>query len=267
LTVDLHFVEAGSGPLVVLLHGFPEFSYSWRKQLPALADAGFRAVAPDLRGYNDSPKPEGVSEYRLTQVIDDVAALIEKLGAPCVLAGHDWGGLVAWNLGMSRPELVRGLVAINMPHPVPFLRELRRSFSQKLRMAYQLYFMPPVLPELLMPLVLPLALRLGGRFTRDEARAYKTSWKKPGVKRGMANYYRAVRRYRGELKPLIRKFEKPTLIIWGVNEVVFTPETLDGTEEWVPKLRIVKVADAGHFVQTDAPEIVNELLVDFARGL
>ena len=105
--MKLHFVESGSGPLVVLLHGFPEYWYSWRRQLPALASAGFCAVAPDLRGFNDSPKPHDISDYRLTYVIDDVAELIEQLGAPCALVGHDWGGLVAWYLAMSRPELVR----------------------------------------------------------------------------------------------------------------------------------------------------------------
>ncbi|HUP43942.1 MAG TPA: alpha/beta hydrolase [Thermoanaerobaculia bacterium] len=248
---------------MVLLHGFPEFWYSWRRQIPALAQAGFRAVAPDLRGYNDSPKPASVADYRLTEVIDDVAALIERLGAPCAVVGHDWGGLAAWYLAMSRPDLVRKLVVLNMPHPAPFLRELRRSKSQKLRMAYQLFFQPPLIPELLMPWLLPLLLRRAGRFTRDELRVYKAAWRKKGARRGMANYYRAIRRYRGELKPLIRKLDVPALIIWGVKEVVFTPETLEGTEEWVPALRIVKVAGAGHFVQTDEPEIVNDLLIEF----
>ena len=105
--MKLHFVESGSGPLVVLLHGFPEFWYSWRRQMPALASAGFRAVAPDLRGFNDSPRPRDISAYRLTHIIDDVAELIEQLGAPFALVGHDWGGLVPWYLAMSRPYLVR----------------------------------------------------------------------------------------------------------------------------------------------------------------
>ena len=262
--MELHFVESGSGPLVVLLHGFPEFWYSWRRQMPALASAGFRAVAPDLRGFNDSPRPRDVASYRLTHVITDVAELIERLGGqPCVLVGHDWGGLVAWYVAMSRPDLVRKLVVLNIPHPVPFLRELRNSTSQKLRMAYQLFFQPPFLPELVMPLLLP---RLFPRLTSEEMAVYKKAWAKPGALRGMANYYRAIRKYRGELKPLIRRIDIPTLILWGEREPVFRPETLDGTEQWVPNLRIEKIARAGHFVQSDQPEIVNELLCEFARS-
>lgn len=258
--MKLHFVEQGSGPLVVLLHGFPEFWYSWRRQLPALASAGFRAVAPDLRGFNDSPRPHAVADYRLRLVIDDVAELVENLGAPCVLVGHDWGGLVAWYLAMSRPELVRKLAVLNIPHPVPFLRELRGSISQKLRMSYQLLFQPPLLAELLMPMVLPRLLR---GYAPEEVVEYRRAWSKPGARRGMANYYRAIRRYRGELKPLIHKIDIPTLLIWGEHEPVFVPAALDGTEEWVPNLRIAKIAGAGHFVQSDEPEIVNELLVGF----
>ena len=259
--MQLHFVESGSGPLVVLLHGLPEFWYSWRRQMPALASAGFRAVAPDLRGFNDSPKPRDIAEYRLTRVIDDVAELIERLGAPCTLVGHDWGGLVAWYLAMSRPELVRKLAVLNIPHPAPFLRELRGTLSQKLRMSYQLFFQPPLLPELLMPLLLPRLLR---GYSREEIAEFRKAWAKPGALRAMANYYRAIRRYRGELKPLIRRIDVPTLLIWGEKEPVFVPATLEGTEEWVPNLRIARIAGAGHFVQSDEPEIVNELLVEFA---
>ena len=259
----LHYVEAGSGQPVVLLHGFPEFSYSWRRQIPALSAAGFHVVAPDLRGYNDSPKPRDVASYRLTNIIDDVAALIERLGAPCSLVGHDWGGLVAWYLAMSRPDLLRKVAVLNIPHPVPFLRELRRSTSQKLRMSYQLFFQPPVLPELLMPLILPSILRRAGRFTDEEIDEYRKAWRKPGARRGMANYYRAIRKYRGELQPLIRRIDIPTLLIWGQRERVFIPQVLEGMDEWVPDLRIAKIAGAGHFVQTDEPEIVNDILLDF----
>jgi pimeloyl-ACP methyl ester carboxylesterase len=116
-----------------------------------------------------------------------------------------------------------------------------------------------------MPLALPWLLRRGGRFTSDEIRVYRAAWKKPGAKRAMAHYYRAIRRYRGELKPLIRKVQIPVLILWGEREPVMRPETLEGTEEWAPALRIAKVARAGHFVQTDEPEIVNDVLIDFLR--
>ncbi len=263
--VELHYVEAGVGPLVVLLHGFPEFWYSWRRQIQALSDAGFRVVAPDLRGYNESSKPRSIDDYRLTTIATDIALLIEHLGGPCVLVGHDWGGVVSWLVAMMRPDLIRKLAILNTPHPVPFLRELRRSNRQKLKMAYQLFFQPPVIPELLMRPLLPLLLRSAGRFTRDEIREYKKAWRDPASRRAMANYYRAVRRHRGELRQLIRPIDMPVLLIWGAREPVFLAETTDDFSEYVPNLRIARIANAGHFVQTDAPEIVSELLTDFAR--
>ena len=252
--ITLHYVEEGSGPLVVLLHGFPEFWFAWRHQIPALANAGFRVVAPDLRGYNESSKPEAIDDYRFTTIISDIAALIEQLGAPCILAGHDWGGLLSWYLAMSRPQLVRKLVVLNIPHPAPFLRELRRSTSQKLRMAYQLFFKPPVLPELLMRVLLPLIRR------HPE---YRRAWSKPGARRGMANYYRAIHRHRGELQPLMAPISVPTLLIWGEKEPVFTRATTEDFDKWVPNLTIARIAGAGHFVMTDEPELVNEALVRF----
>jgi pimeloyl-ACP methyl ester carboxylesterase len=263
--VELHYVEAGRGPLVVLLHGFPEFWYSWRKQIPALIDAGFRVVAPDLRGYNESSKPRRVDEYRLTVVAADIIALIEHLGAPCVLVGHDWGGVVSWLVAMMRPDLLRKLAVINVAHPVPFLRELRRNKRQKMRMVYQLFFQPPVLPEMLMPLLLPMFLRRAGRFTGDEIREYEKAWRGFATRRAMANYYRAIRTYRRELRQHVRPIDIPTLLIWGRREPVFLRETTEDFDEYVPNLRFVLIDDAGHFVQTDAPEIVSELLVNFAR--
>ncbi|MCU1347335.1 MAG: putative hydrolase or acyltransferase (alpha/beta hydrolase superfamily), partial [Acidobacteria bacterium] len=126
--ISLHYVEAGEGPLVVLLHGFPEFWYSWRHQIPALVRAGFRVIACDLRGYNDSSKPRSVDAYRVAAIVQDVAGLlVQSRDTPCALVGHDWGGVVAWFLPMLHPELVDRLVVINAPHPVPFARELKRS--------------------------------------------------------------------------------------------------------------------------------------------
>ncbi len=263
--VELHYVEGGSGPLVVLLHGFPEFWYSWRKQIPALIRAGFRVVAPDLRGYGESSKPPGVEDYRLLAVATDIAALIEHAGAPCVLVGHDWGGSTAWLVAMMRPDLLEKLVVLNIPHPGPFLRELRRGKKQKLKLAYQLYFQPPLIPEITMPLVLPRLLRAMGRFTRDDIREYKKVWRDFATRRAMANYYRALRRFRGELRQFMFRVELPTLLVWSEHEPVVMRETMEDVDEWVPHCRIAHVAGAGHFVQTDAHEIINDLLIEFAR--
>jgi pimeloyl-ACP methyl ester carboxylesterase len=143
----LHCVEAGTGPLVVLLHGFPEFWYAWRHQIPALADAGYRVVAPDLRGYNTSDKPSRVRDYRPRVLVQDVADLIVALGAgSAAVAGHDWGGGLAWLLAMQHPKRVERLVLLNAPHPVRFLKGLR-SPRQLRRSWYILAFQLPWLPE------------------------------------------------------------------------------------------------------------------------
>jgi pimeloyl-ACP methyl ester carboxylesterase len=267
----IHYVEAGEGPLVVLLHGFPEFWYSWRDQIPALVRGGFRVIAPDLRGYNDSSKPPEIDAYRIVCVVQDVAGLIVQSGEmPCALVGHDWGGVVAWLLPMLHPSLVRKLIIANSPHPVPLARELKHSKAQKLRMAYQLFMQIPRLPEFVMRrfrfAALRTLLRRAGNFDSRELEEYVEAWQKPGALRGMTNYYRALRRHRRELRPLIRPIDIPTLLIWGERDPVFTRATTENFHDYVPDLRIERIADAGHFVQSDAPDRVNRVLIDFLRN-
>lgn len=257
--MKLHFDSEGDGPLVVLLHGFPEYRITWRKQMAVLAAAGYRVVAPDLRGYGLSPKPKAVDDYRVPLLVDDVAALITE---PCILVGHDWGALVAWFVAMMRPELVRKLVIMNVPHPALFVRELRRSQKQRLKAAYQLFFQLPVLPELFIKLLGRPMMNRAGRFTPEQIDAYAEHWNQNA--KTMLHYYRAMRKTRGELRPMMRRIDVPTLIIWGEREPVMLPSTLEGTEEWVPDLLIERVPRAGHFVQHDAPERVNQLLLEFA---
>ena len=258
--MKLHYDTEGDGPLVVLLHGFPESRITWRRQMAALAGAGFRVVAPDLRGYGDSPKPHDIDSYRVQHLVEDVAELIDE---PCVLVGHDWGAFVAWFVAMMRPELVRKLVILNVPHPALFVRELRRSRKQRVRALYQLFFQLPLLPELFMRLFGRMLIRRAGRFTPEQIDEYTSNWKTDLTP--MLNYYRAMRRTRGELRPLMRRIDVPTLILWGEREPVMLPSTLEGTEEWAPQVRIERIPRAGHFVQHDAPERVSELLIGFAR--
>src|SRR5438552_2972508 len=257
--MKLNVIESGSGPLVVLLHGFPEFWYSWRKQIPALVTAGFRVVARGLRGYNDSPKPRDVDAYRISAVIEDIVELLHHFdGEPCVLVGHDWGGLAAWYTAMTHPELVRKLVVLNSPHPKPLLREIKRSLNQRIRMMYQLFLQAPSAAPLIRPL-LPLILR--GRFTAEEREEYRKAWRKPDAVRSMISYYPALRRSGGELREMLRLIEAPTLYIFGTRDPVFTVETSRNFGTWVPNARVELIEDAGHFVQTDAAERVNELLI------
>jgi epoxide hydrolase 4 len=260
---QIHYVEDGDGPLVVMLHGFPEFWYSWRKQIPALAAAGYRVIAPDLRGYNDSSKPRGIDAYRLPCIVQDIAGLIVQNGGSCTLVGHDWGGAAAWLLAMLHPSLVERLVILNSPHPVPLRRELDRSLRQKVRFAYQLFFQLPRLPELVLRVIGKRMLRRMGRFTEEELRTYGEAWRKPDALTSMLHYYRALRRHRRELRGLIRRIDAPVLLIWGERDPVFLPSTIENFGEWVPNLRIKRIGGAGHFVQTDAAEEVNAALLGF----
>jgi pimeloyl-ACP methyl ester carboxylesterase len=259
---ELHLVEAGQGPLVVLLHGFPESWFSWRHQLEPLAAAGYHVVAPDLRGYNESSKPAEVDDYRIERVVEDIVELIEKTEKPCRLVAHDWGGVVAWFLAMTRPELVSKLVILNSPHPVPYARELRRRKEQKLRATYQLLFAMPVVGNLFVRAFLALMPR-AANFTAGELRTMREMWRKPGAIEGMKNYYTAMMRHRSELRKLVRPIDIPTLLIWGERDPVFIRATTEDFGDYVPNLRVERIAKAGHFVQTDAPERVNELLIEF----
>src|SRR5262245_58570023 len=149
-SVRLHYAEAGEGPLVVLLHGFPEFWYSWRHQIKGLAAAGFRVIAPDLRGYNESDKPPGIASYRLELLTQDIVELIQHAGEKRAhVVGHDWGGGIAWWLAMQNPQVVERLVILNAPHPVAFFRELRRP-AQLLKSWYMFFFQLPWLPEVML---------------------------------------------------------------------------------------------------------------------
>jgi pimeloyl-ACP methyl ester carboxylesterase len=261
---QLHIVEAGSGPLVVMLHGFPESWYSWRNQIGPLADAGFHVIAPDLRGYNESSKPQHVDAYRIPVIVQDIVELIEQHGGSCILVGHDWGGIAAWFRAMTRPALVSRLVVMNAPHPVPFSRELRRSANQKLRASYQLVFATPLIGDLAARLML-FSMRFAGRFTREELAVMRAMWRKPGAVHAMVNYYRAMNRHRPELRPLVRPIDIRTMLVWGEKDPVFIRETSENFSDYVPNLRTERIADAGHFVQTDAAERVTALLLDFLR--
>ena len=262
--MKLHYDSEGDGPLVVLLHGFPESRLSWKRQLPLLARAGFRAVAPDLRGYGNSPKPKGVDKYTVREVAGDVIELIESLGGPCILVAHDWGAVAGWAVTMIRPDLVRKLIILNVPHPAAIAREVRRSTRQKLKLLYQLFCRLPVLPELFMRLFGRAMLRVMGRFSPEETKTYARQW--PGSLTPMLNYYRATPRSRGEMRKLSRRIEIPVLILWGEHEPVFQASALEEMNEWVADYRVERIANAGHFVQRDAPERVAQHIIEFATA-
>ena len=264
--VTLHAVAEGSGPPVVLLHGFPEFWYAWRAQLPALAAAAFRAVAPDLRGYNESDRPDGVKNYTLEKLAADVNGFCRALGQEKVrLVGHDWGGFIAWAVAHQYPELVERLAILNAPHP-ELLRRALASPAQLAKLWYAFFFQLPWLPEnrILQPWFLPRALRGLSRnkaaFSDQDLARYGEALRKPGAATAILNYYRAAPWSRLRLS---NRIEVPTLVIWGEQDRVLGNELNDGLDRYVANLRIERLPGAGHWVQHDEPATVNKLLIGF----
>ena len=274
--VRLHYVAAGEGPLVVLLHGFPEFWYSWRRQIPVLAAAGFRVIAPDMRGYNTSEKPRGVMSYRLSRLTADVAELIRYVGEQrAVVVGHDWGGAVAWTMPMRYPDLVERLIVLNAPHPGAWPREMRKP-GQFFKAWYQFFFQLPWLPEAAIRArnfaVVRDLFRQGpvrkDAFTEQDIDRYIAALAQPGALTAALNYYRAI--YREALRQgpraylsSVRRSDVPTLLIWGEQDRALTLSLTEGLEQWVPNIRVERIPDASHWVQNDAPERVNELMLAF----
>jgi pimeloyl-ACP methyl ester carboxylesterase len=270
--VRLHYVEAGSGPLVILLHGFPEFWYSWRHQIPALAAAGFHVVAPDLRGYNLSDKPPGVWAYRIDALLGDVIGLIQHAGAErAAIIGHDWGGVIAWHLAMYHPRVVEKLIILNAPHPAAYWREMR-SWKQFLKSWYVFFFQVPGLPELLLGVG---DLDWVGRMLRhqpvhpqafgpEDIRRYKQALARPGALTAALNYYRAALRHRPQHTAKdYDPINVPVLLLWGERDLYLNPRLTEGLSAWVPNLRVVRFPDVSHWIQNDAPERVNRLMIDF----
>ena len=274
--VRLHYVEAGKGPLVVLLHGFPEFWYSWRHQIPALASAGFQVVAPDMRGYNLSDKPRGVGAYALDALVEDVAQLIRDRGAArAVVVGHDWGGGVAWAFAMRHPEMLERLAVLNCPHPARFfdglrtLRQLRKSW-------YMLAFQLPGVPEMWLRsgdyAFLRRALRAEplrrDAFDATDVERYVAALSQPGAVAGGINYYRALFRQRpGQARAAFRPIEAPVLVVWGERDPYLGAELAEPDPALVPDVRVERLPEASHWVQNDQPERVNALLLDFLADL
>ncbi|MHB1424752.1 MAG: alpha/beta fold hydrolase [Gemmataceae bacterium] len=273
--VRLHYVQAGSGPLVLLLHGFPEFWYSWRHQIPALAAAGFRVIAPDLRGYNLSDKPPGVSAYRIEALLGDAIGLIDHAGEKrAAIVGHDWGGVIAWRFAMHYPRAVEKLIILNAPHPAAYLREMR-SGGQLLKSWYIFFFQAPGLPEQILGAgdfdwLSRLLLRQPihrEAFGPEDVRRYKRALARPGALTAALNYYRALRDPAQRSARDVATIHAPVLLLWGERDSYLSLRLTEGLDAWVPNLRVVRLADASHWVQNDAPERVNRLMIDFLREI
>jgi epoxide hydrolase 4 len=266
----LHYVEAGNGPLIVLLHGFPEFWYGWRQQIQPLAAAGFRVVAPDMRGYNLSSKPKGVDAYDAGAVAGDIRGLIRERGEQSALVvGHDWGGSVAWTLAMKHPEVVERLAILNAAHPRKLLQGLHHA-GQLRRSWYFFFFDLPELPENVVRAddwrFFRHFLRdaVPGSFTPQDMDRYVEAWSQPGAATAMINYYRSsVRESPKRAEAQLSPIQARTLIIWGDEDRYLGPELAEPDHGDVPNLDHVERLPASHWVHHDEPERVTQLLTGF----
>jgi len=270
--VRLHTVVAGpeDGELVVLLHGFPEFSYGFHHQMEALAASGYRVVAPDQRGYHLSDKPEQIEDYTINKLSDDIAGLIEAFGeTSAIVIGHDWGGAVAWHLAAAKPDYVKKLIAINIPHPAAMPRVFLKNPLQWLKSSYMAFFQLPEVPEKLMAAndfeSMKQAMKGTARpdaFTEQELVQYKDAWSQPGALTGMLNWYRAIRK--GSLMQMPKApLRMPVRIIWGLGDQFLSPMLATESLKFCENAELVWVGEATHWVHHEQPEIVNRLIKEF----
>ena len=275
--VRLHYVTQGEGQLVILLHGFPEFWYSWRHQIPVLAEH-FKVMVPDLRGYNDSDKPDGVANYQIDILTSDVMELIRSFGQErAIIVGHDWGGGIAWTFAADYPQATERLIVMNCPHPTVFQKNLNANFRQLRRSWYMFFFQIPWLPE--------WSTRLNARrfveqafrgmairkeaFPDEELDRYVEAIQKPGALTAGINYYRAAFRER------IRKGERktdliqcPSLLIWGEEDTALGKELTYGMEPYFTDgISIKYIPNCSHWVQQEQPELVNQYMLEFLSDL
>ena len=264
--------EAGTGDKVALfLHGFPESRFSWRFQLPLLAALGWRAVAPDLRGYGDSSRPKATSAYRVEALTDDVAAIYDALGAKQrLLIAHDWGAIVAWVFAMRKLRDLDGLVIMNVPHPAVFGQVMRKGGGQLKKSWYVIFFQIPWLPERMLTArrAEGVARAFSGmavdksRFPEEVLEVYRANALKPGAMTAMINWYRA--NFAGGLKPWSDPdqppIETPTLMVWGEEDAALGIELTEGYAPYVKDFTLHRLPGVSHWVQQEAPEAVNARL-------
>jgi pimeloyl-ACP methyl ester carboxylesterase len=284
--VRLHYAKAGAGPLMIFLHGFPEFWYEWKYQLAEFSK-DHTVVAPDMRGYNLSSKPTELAAYQMPQLVEDVRALASQLlgdksvvgsrsgpDSRFTLVAHDWGGVVAWVFAAQHPEMLDKLVIVNAPHPTIFGRELRENAAQQQASQYMLMFRAPQAEETLSAnsyerlttAVLGDGLK-SGRLTPEDKAQYLAAWAQPGALTGGLNYYRASAigppRDSDAPAPLTAQpvmIRVPTLVIWGEKDTALLTGNLSGLDQYVPALTIARIPDGTHWVVREQPDEVNRLI-------
>ncbi|TQQ80919.1 alpha/beta hydrolase [Halonotius terrestris] len=259
--IRLHTRQAGpeDGPLVVLLHGFPEFWYGWHRQIEPLAEAGYRVIVPDQRGYNRSDKPDGVASYHIEELAADVVGLIDAADREtAAVAGHDWGAAVGWWLALSHPDRLDSLTTVNVPHPTVMEQTLRNSWSQRFKSWYMLAFQVPMLPEAISKANNCRVLQRGledssrpGTFSATDIEHYREAWTQPGALTAMINWYRAMVRYRP--RPARQQVSVPTLVMWGQEDEFLEAKMADESLDYCDDGQLVTFPSATHWVLHEKP--------------
>jgi len=263
---------------LLLLHGFPDFWYVWRFQIPELAKH-YRVVAPDLRGYNETDKPEGVDKYRLNLLAGDILRLIHALDEKrAIIVGHDWGGAVAWSLAAFNPEATEKLVILNAPHPNAYTTKTKSLLRQLQKSWYVFFFQTADVPEealsrndyFFLKNMVRLSFVKKDVLTDEDLKIYAEAWSKKGALTAAINYYRA------NMNPAILfsertiafpKIKSPTLVIWGEKDAALSKDLIADTDEFVDSSYSMKyLPNCGHWVQLEEPEIVNKYIIEFLKN-
>jgi pimeloyl-ACP methyl ester carboxylesterase len=270
--IQLHAITAGptDGDPVVLLHGFPEFWYGWRNQIPELVDAGYRVIVPDQRGFNRSDKPAGIDAYTIDKPAADALGLLDTLGYDRVnFVGHDWGGAVVWEILLEHPHRVGKAVTMNVPHPSVFREFVLQKPAQLLKSWYMIFFQIPRFPEWLWSAdgwrILRWFIDTSNRedtFTGDDLERYREAWSRPGAFTGMLNWYRALTQGSASDRstPVV---EPPNLLIWGMDDPYLHRGMARSSIEYCPNGRLETATDATHWIQHEIPDRVNDLVLSY----
>ena len=264
--IKLHTMIIGEGPPLVLLHGFPDFWYGWKSVIPDLKN-DYKLIIPDMRGYNLSDKPKGVDNYKIEILMEDIKGLIENLGlGKAFLAGHDWGGAVAWAFAEKYPDLLHKVAILNAPHPKIFRKKLRTDKKQQEASFYIFEFLKPNGEQFLfeddfkwLKFAVFNGMKNKSNLTNFDKEQYLSAWKQPGAILGGVNYYRAST----SSKDLTGIIKIPTLVIHGMEDQAVLSSVLDGLSDYVNDLKIVRVENSSHWVMNDQPELVISSFKEF----
>lgn len=274
--IKLHVVQAGpeDGPLVILLHGFPEFWYGWKAQMDHLAAQGYRVWVPDQRGYNLSDKPASVKDYNLDALAADIVGLIDAAGAEkAYLAGHDWGAAVAWWMGLKHPERLHKIVVVNAPHNLVMQRHLQGDFKQMRKSPHMFFFQLPALPEYLSSRDNFEATASSmqktsrpGTFSDTELTIYREAWARTDRLREPINWYRAAFRV-APTRPADVRVHLPLLILWGTQDAFLRTVMAEESLDYCVDGRLERIENAGHWVLHEEPERTSKLIADFFAAI